>query len=124
MWPSTGSTGPRFPRSSTRCRDLCAAAPVLASPALPRIWKLRHVVTPYDAAYVALAEALDVVLVTLTDVSHGLSASNARSRRLARLAEVDAQVRWRFRQRARRFLDTSVTAMIRLAEIGTGQANP
>jgi predicted nucleic acid-binding protein len=33
-------------------------------PLLPRIWKLRHVVTPYDAAYVALAEALDVVLVT------------------------------------------------------------
>jgi rRNA-processing protein FCF1 len=25
---------------------------------------LRHVVTPYDAAYIALAEALDVVLVT------------------------------------------------------------
>jgi predicted nucleic acid-binding protein len=33
-------------------------------PLLSRIWKLRHVVTPYDAAYVALAEALDVVLVT------------------------------------------------------------
>jgi predicted nucleic acid-binding protein len=33
-------------------------------PLLPRIWELRHVVTPYDAAYIALAEALDVVLVT------------------------------------------------------------
>jgi predicted nucleic acid-binding protein len=33
-------------------------------PFLPRIWELRHVVTPYDAAYIALAEALDVVLVT------------------------------------------------------------
>ena len=33
-------------------------------PVLPRIWDLRHVVTPYDAAYIALAEALDVVLVT------------------------------------------------------------
>jgi predicted nucleic acid-binding protein len=31
---------------------------------LIRIWELRHVVTPYDAAYIALAEALDVVLVT------------------------------------------------------------
>jgi predicted nucleic acid-binding protein len=31
---------------------------------LYRIWELRHVVTPYDAAYIALAEALDVVLVT------------------------------------------------------------
>lgn len=33
-------------------------------PLLQRIWELRHGVTPYDAAYVALAEALDVVLVT------------------------------------------------------------
>jgi len=33
-------------------------------PLLHRIWELRHVVTPYDAAYLALAEALDVVLVT------------------------------------------------------------
>ena len=31
---------------------------------LNRIWELRHGVTPYDAAYVALAEVLDVVLVT------------------------------------------------------------
>ncbi len=33
-------------------------------PFLHRIWDLRHVVTPYDAAYIALAEALDAVLVT------------------------------------------------------------
>src|ERR1700752_3114925 len=33
-------------------------------PFLHRMWELRHVVTPYDAAYVALAEALDVALVT------------------------------------------------------------
>lgn len=31
---------------------------------LHRIWELRHVITPYDAAYVALAEVLDAVLVT------------------------------------------------------------
>ncbi len=31
---------------------------------LPRIWELRHNLTPYDAAYVALAEALDALLVT------------------------------------------------------------
>jgi predicted nucleic acid-binding protein len=31
---------------------------------LSRVWELRHVLTPYDAAYIALAEALDVVLVT------------------------------------------------------------
>ena len=33
-------------------------------PLLDRIWELRHGVTPYDAAYIALAEALHVALVT------------------------------------------------------------
>ena len=31
---------------------------------LPRIWELRHNLTAYDAAYVALAEELDARLVT------------------------------------------------------------
>lgn len=31
---------------------------------LPRIWQLRHNLTAYDAAYVALAEGLDAPLVT------------------------------------------------------------
>lgn len=31
---------------------------------LPRIWELRHNVTAYDAAYLALAEVLDAPLVT------------------------------------------------------------
>lgn len=31
---------------------------------LPRIWELRNNLTPYDAAYVALAEALGATLVT------------------------------------------------------------
>ena len=31
---------------------------------LPRIWELRHNVTAYDAAYVALAEALSAPLLT------------------------------------------------------------
>lgn len=34
-------------------------------PLLARIWQLRHDMWPYDAAYVALAEALDAELVTL-----------------------------------------------------------
>jgi len=34
-------------------------------PLLPVIWRLRHNLTAYDAAYVALAEALDAPLVTL-----------------------------------------------------------
>ena len=33
-------------------------------PLLPRCWELRHNLTPYDAAYVALAELLGVALVT------------------------------------------------------------
>ena len=31
---------------------------------LPRIWELRHNLTPFDAGYVALAEMLDCPLVT------------------------------------------------------------
>jgi len=31
---------------------------------LPRIWQLRHNFTAYDAAYIALAEALDAPLLT------------------------------------------------------------
>lgn len=34
-------------------------------PLLPAIWRLRHNLTAYDAAYVALAEALDASLLTL-----------------------------------------------------------
>lgn len=34
-------------------------------PLLPRIWELRHNMWPYDASYVALAESLDAVLVTV-----------------------------------------------------------
>ena len=37
---------------------------VLARRLLHRCWALRHAVTPYDAAYMALAEALSVPLVT------------------------------------------------------------
>lgn len=33
-------------------------------PLLPRAWELRENLTPYDAVYVALAEALDAPLVT------------------------------------------------------------
>ena len=33
-------------------------------PLLPRIWALRENLTPYDAAYVALAEAMNIPLLT------------------------------------------------------------
>lgn len=34
------------------------------APMLPRIWELHQNITPYDAAYVALAERLDSPLIT------------------------------------------------------------
>ena len=34
------------------------------APLAQRVWSLRDVLTPYDAAYVALAEALDAPLLT------------------------------------------------------------
>lgn len=33
-------------------------------PLMPRVWELRDNLTPYDAVYVALAETLDVTLLT------------------------------------------------------------
>lgn len=36
-----------------------------AEPLLPAIWRLRHNLTAYDAFYVALAQALDAILVTV-----------------------------------------------------------
>jgi predicted nucleic acid-binding protein len=33
-------------------------------PLMPRIWELRDNLSPYDAAYVALAETLDTILLT------------------------------------------------------------
>jgi predicted nucleic acid-binding protein len=53
-----------------RCRaaleDLCEL-PLIRHPhdiLLPRIWELRNNLSAYDAAYVALAEALDAPLLT------------------------------------------------------------
>ncbi len=46
--------------------DLLAlpTAVVPTSPLVPRCWELRHDVTPYDACYVAVAEALGCELLT------------------------------------------------------------
>jgi predicted nucleic acid-binding protein len=33
-------------------------------PLIPRIWELRHSIRPYDGAYIAVAEELDLPLVT------------------------------------------------------------
>lgn len=53
-------------RASLALADL-ADLPLRRAPHLPllaRCWELRHNLTPYDASYVALAEALNVALVT------------------------------------------------------------
>lgn len=56
-------TADRAERALSDVADLRAERhPV--EPYLPRIWQLRTNLTAYDAAYVALAEALDAVLVT------------------------------------------------------------
>lgn len=47
--------------------DDLAAMPIRRaphSPLLPRVWELRENLTSYDAVYVALAETLDVALIT------------------------------------------------------------
>jgi predicted nucleic acid-binding protein len=53
-------------RSGQALKDL-AALPLRRVPHLPlltRVWELRDNLTAYDAAYVALAEALDALLLT------------------------------------------------------------
>ena len=54
-------------RRSGQALDDLAALPLRRAPhlpLLPRIWELRANVTVYDAAYVALAEALGIALLT------------------------------------------------------------
>jgi predicted nucleic acid-binding protein len=53
-------------RAALALADL-AELPLRRAPHLPllaRCWELRHNLTPYDAAYVALAEALELTLLT------------------------------------------------------------
>lgn len=51
-------------------------------PLLSRIWELRHNVTAYDAAYVALAEAFDADLLTTDARLAGASGVRCRFRLL------------------------------------------
>jgi predicted nucleic acid-binding protein len=45
---------------------------------LPRVWSLRNNVTAYDAVYIALAEALDAVLLTRDHRLAGAAGHRAR----------------------------------------------
>lgn len=53
-------------RAQLAFTDLAALRLIRAShqPFMARVWELRHNLTPYDAAYVALAETLDATLLT------------------------------------------------------------
>jgi predicted nucleic acid-binding protein len=59
-----GRTSPR--RAEVALADLAGMRleRTLHVPLIPRIWELRDNLSTYDAAYVALAEALDTVLLT------------------------------------------------------------
>ena len=48
-------------------------------PLRPRIWELRENVTPYDAAYVALSEALRAPLVTVDAALAGATGARAEA---------------------------------------------
>ncbi len=69
-------------RAALAFADL-ADIPLRRAPHLPllgRCWALRHNLTPYDAAYVALAEALEIPLLT-------------SDRRLARASGIQCDVK-------------------------------
>ena len=60
-------SGQVLPRRASLAIDDLQAMPIERVPhrrLLERCWELRDNITPYDAAYVALAEALEVSLVT------------------------------------------------------------
>jgi predicted nucleic acid-binding protein len=62
-WLAGDLTARRFRTAITDMGDLdMARHPTL--PFMPRAYELRANVTPYDAAYIGLAEALDCVLLT------------------------------------------------------------
>ena len=60
-------TGDLSPERGLQALEYLADFPIRRhphGPFLPRIWELRHNVTAYDAAYLALAEALNAPLLT------------------------------------------------------------
>ena len=70
--------------SAVRARqaiDDLSTLPVMRYPhdwCLPRVWELRHALTPYDAAYVALAETFECPLLTCDRRLAGAAGHRAR----------------------------------------------
>jgi predicted nucleic acid-binding protein len=67
VWRRQVRTGAMDPRRAALALADLGALPLRRTPhrpLLPRCWELRDNLTIYDAAYVALAEALEVLLLT------------------------------------------------------------
>jgi predicted nucleic acid-binding protein len=72
-----GVLSKRRARAVLRALDDLRAIRYSHVPLRPRIWALRENVTPYDAAYVALAEALRAPLVTVDAALAGAAGTRA-----------------------------------------------
>jgi predicted nucleic acid-binding protein len=67
VWRRAARAGRLTPERAAQALADLADLPLARAPHAPllaRIWELRDNLTPYDAAYVALAEALDVPFLT------------------------------------------------------------
>jgi predicted nucleic acid-binding protein len=67
VWRRAARSGRLDDRRARQALADLAALPLARAPhrpLLPRIWELRDNLTPYDAAYVALAESLEAPLLT------------------------------------------------------------
>jgi predicted nucleic acid-binding protein len=72
-----GTLSRRRGRAALRALDDLRAIRYSHVPLRPRIWELRESVTPYDAAYLALAEALPAPLVTVDAALAGAAGARA-----------------------------------------------
>lgn len=66
---------------ATHARALFADTPKIRFPTrdlVDRVWSLRHNLGAYDACFIALAEALDVPLITCDDKQAGASGHHAQ----------------------------------------------
>jgi predicted nucleic acid-binding protein len=59
-----GVVGPQHSNAALKLLDGDTLSRHPVQPLAPRMWSLRHNITAYDAAYVALAESLDLPLIT------------------------------------------------------------